>query len=109
VSLIEHGVVPLAHALVDGVLILELFELLIELLHASSELNSSLPGSLHVELPSLRVVIHHLEQFILLKAKSNAKLVEISISSLVANLGLQIVEDLVVSEIAVRGQNEELY
>jgi hypothetical protein len=56
-----NGIIPLANTLVACVFHLQLLKSLFEFLHSSSELCSTLPGSLHVELTSLWVVIHHLQ------------------------------------------------
>ena len=68
------------------VLVLKLLKLLVELLHPSAELNSSLPRSLHVELSGLRVVLHHLQELVLLETQSDAELVQVAITGLVGDL-----------------------
>jgi hypothetical protein len=72
-----------------------------ELLHSSSKLDSPLPGSLHVELSSFRVIVHHLKELVLFETKGDAKLVKVSITCFVMDLRLKVVQDLVVSKVAV--------
>lgn len=85
------------------------FELLIKLFHPSSEFNSSLKGSLEVQLPSIWVVFHHLQQPTFAKTLREHDFAIGGFRGPVSKLRLQIIKNLIVAKIGECWQCEELH
>ena len=72
--------------------------------HSPSEFHSSVPGSLHIELHCVWVVLHQLFQLILLEAHCDQVLV---LPRLKHDLRFQIVQDLIASKVRVSRQDKK--
>jgi hypothetical protein len=72
--------------------------------HPPSELNPPEPSSLHVELLGIWVVLHHLLQDRGLETHTNEGLESASLED---NIGLEVIENLVASEVTIAGKEEK--
>jgi hypothetical protein len=79
-------------------------QLLLVLLHPSSQFDSSVPGPRHVESPGVRVVLHEFLQLALLQAHGDEML---GFARFEDYLRFKIVKNLVVTEVRVCREDEK--